>query len=105
MRPEDEADVTRVLQEYAEAESPEELFDRRGNKTTARFKAVKIDHSRGTAAGYVAKYISKNINGEQFARDGVENDHLDRYEHDLNDSAPRIEAWACLLYTSPSPRD
>ena len=94
MRPEDEADVTRVLQEYAEAESPEELFDRRGNKTTARFKAVKIDHSRGTAAGYVAKYISKNINGEQFARDGVENDHLDRYEHDLNDSAPRIEAWA-----------
>lgn len=94
MRPEHEDQVTRTLREYAEAESPQELYDRRGNKTTARFKAVKIDPSRGTAAGYVAKYISKNINGQQFARQGVEGDHLDRYQHDLDSSAPRIEAWA-----------
>lgn len=94
MAPEHEEEVTRTLQEYAEEESPEELFDRIGNKTAARFKAVKIDHTRGTAAGYVAKYISKNINGEQFARAGVEGDDRDRYDHSLVESAPRIEAWA-----------
>ncbi|MDL4862273.1 replication endonuclease [Halomonas elongata] len=94
MQPGSEPRVTEILREYAEAESPEELLDRWGHKSTARFKPVRIDYSRGTAAGYVAKYISKNINGEQFARDGVEGDHQDRYEHDLSESAPRIEAWA-----------
>lgn len=96
MAPEDEPAVTAALQEYAEEEAPEELIDRRGRKTDARFKAVKIDYTRGTAAGYVAKYISKNINGEQFARDSVTNDHQDRYQHDLSDVAPRIEAWAAV---------
>jgi len=86
--------VTQVLRQYAEAESPEELFDRFGNKTDARFKAKWIDHRKGTAAGYVAKYISKNINGQQFARPGIEGDHLDGYGHELDGSAPRIEAWA-----------
>ncbi|MGQ7242789.1 replication endonuclease [Salinicola sp. V024] len=86
--------VTETLRDYAEAESPQELFDRFGQKTTARFKVETIDPQRGTAAGYVAKYISKNINGEQFSRAGVDGDHLDSYGHDLNDSAPRIEAWA-----------
>ncbi|WP_052719384.1 replication endonuclease [Halomonas sp. HG01] len=94
MEPEAEPRVTEILREYAEAESPDELYDRRGHKTTARFKPVRIDYSRGTAAGYVAKYVSKNINGEQFARDGVENDSQDRYGHELSDAAPRIEAWA-----------
>ncbi|WP_198655840.1 replication endonuclease, partial [Salinicola sp. CR57] len=86
--------VTETLRSYAEAESPEELFDRFGQRTTARFKVERIDPKRGTAAGYVAKYISKNINGEQFSRAGVDGDHLDSYGHDLADSAPRIEAWA-----------
>lgn len=89
MKPEHEAAVTRTLRDYAEAESPEELYDRRGNKTTARFKAVKIDHARGTAAGYVAKYISKNINGEQFM-------DADKYDQPMHSSAPRIEAWAAV---------
>ena len=87
MAPEHQQRVTEVLQQYAEEESPEELIDRFGNKTTARFKAVTIDPKKGTAAGYIAKYISKNINGKQFME-------ADRYDHSMTDSAPRIEAWA-----------
>nr|WP_300306967.1 replication endonuclease [Halomonas sp.] len=89
MKPEDEPRVVEVLREYAESESPEELYDRWGNKSSARFKAVKIDYSRGTAAGYVAKYISKNINGQQFME-------ADNYGQEMASSAPRIEAWAAV---------
>ncbi|WP_416139043.1 replication endonuclease [Halomonas sp. HK25] len=89
MKPEDEEAVTEILRCYAEQESPEELYDRNGERTTARFKSVKIDHNRGTAAGYVAKYISKNINGEQFM-------DADKYDQPMHSSAPRIEAWAAV---------
>lgn len=51
-----------------------------------RFTAVAIDWSRGTAAGYIAKYISKNIDG--FGLDA------DLYGRDPKDSATRVEAWA-----------
>ncbi|RUR46233.1 replication endonuclease [Vreelandella populi] len=88
--------VNEILRCHAEADTPEELYDRRGEKTNARFKVEKIDYRRGTAAGYVAKYISKNINGQQFTRDGVENDDKDTYGHDLNSVAPRIESWAAV---------
>ncbi|SDG21849.1 Bacteriophage replication gene A protein (GPA) [Onishia taeanensis] len=89
MEPHAEPHVTEVLRSYAEEESPEELADRRGRKTTARFKPVKIDPTRGSAAGYIAKYISKNINGQQFME-------ADRYDHSMATSAPRIEAWAAV---------
>ena len=88
MKPEDEATVTATLREYAEESQQQELFSR-GQKTTARFDAKRIDYSKGTAAGYVAKYISKNINGEQFM-------DADKYDHSMTDSAPRIEAWASV---------
>lgn len=87
MKPEDEPRVTEVLRSYAEADTPEELYDRRGHKTDSRFKPKRIDYSRGTAAGYIAKYIAKNINGQQFME-------ADKYDHPMNSSAPRIEAWA-----------
>lgn len=89
MNPAHEQRVTEILRSHAEAEAPEELIDRRGRRTTARFKAVKIDTNRGTAAGYVAKYISKNINGQQFM-------DADNYGQPMDSSAPRIEAWAAV---------
>lgn len=88
MKPEDEDAVTGTLREYAEEAHHEELFNRWG-KTTARFDAKRIDYEQGTAAGYVAKYISKNINGEQFME-------MDKYGHEMKTSAPRIEAWASV---------
>lgn len=51
-----------------------------------RFKAEAIDKKKGTAAGYVAKYISKNIDGS----------HIDKdlFGNKATDSARAIDAWA-----------
>lgn len=53
-----------------------------------RFHSVMIDPKQGTAAGYIAKYIAKNIDGF-----GIE---TDRYGKEAVSSALRIEAWASL---------
>lgn len=51
-----------------------------------RFKAVTIDKRKGTAAGYIAKYIAKNIDGF-----GVD---ADLFGNDPTASAERVDAWA-----------
>jgi len=51
-----------------------------------RFKPVEIDPKKGTAAGYIAKYISKNIDGYKLDHDGYGNDPVN--------SALRVEAFA-----------
>jgi len=60
-----------------------------GNEAGAkkhRFTAVAIDSRKGSAAGYVAKYVAKNIDGED-----LEKDH---YGNDAKQSAKGIDAWA-----------
>lgn len=88
--PKQKADMLAVLRDYALQDSPEEVMGRED----VRFKVEHIDSTKGSAVGYVAKYLSKNINGKQFARENVEGDNLDRYGHELETIAPRIEAWA-----------
>ncbi|PKG39711.1 replication endonuclease [Psychromonas sp. Urea-02u-13] len=57
--PEHEGEILDVLQEYFLAEDREEL----GEDITPRFDYKRIDKKRGTATGYIAKYIAKNIDG------------------------------------------
>jgi hypothetical protein len=53
-----------------------------------RFTAIDIDWTKGNAAGYIAKYISKNIDGEHIDKDTLGNN--------AKESAEKIEAWASV---------
>lgn len=54
-----------------------------------RFDAIKMDKSKGSAASYIAKYISKNIDGYQLS------DHEDAETGEsLQEQANPVLAWA-----------
>lgn len=74
-----------IMKKYALAED--------GNEDGAnkhRFKAESIDRKKGTAAGYIAKYISKNIDGYGVGEDfeAIAGDDA------ATSSAKRVDAWA-----------
>jgi hypothetical protein len=73
--------VTRIMRKYALMEDGDEA-----GAAEHRFKAEKIDPTKGSATGYIAKYISKNIDGF-----GVD---TDLYGADAKDSSQRVRAWA-----------
>jgi hypothetical protein len=70
-----------ITSAYALLDSPDE-------KGAAEYRVnfVDIDASKGSAAGYIAKYVAKNIDG--FALD------TDRYGVQAVDAAQRTGAWA-----------
>lgn len=72
-----------ILRAYAMEEDGEEP-----GAAKHRMKVEYIDPAKGSATGYIAKYISKNIDGF-----GVDADH---YGRDAIKSAMRIEAWASI---------
>lgn len=73
--------VAAIVRRYALADSPEEPGARKH-----RVIAVRIDWGRGTAAGYIAKYVAKNIDGMYIERDLLGNNAIH--------AAARVEAWA-----------
>ncbi|HHL2575856.1 TPA: replication endonuclease [Yersinia enterocolitica] len=87
MLPESVDQARKVLRDYASEEDEEELYSARARK--ARFHAEAIDPEKGSATGYIAKYISKNIDG--FALDGETDDETDKL---LKEVAPAVSAWA-----------
>lgn len=64
MHPDDRKRITEIMRAYAIAEDRAEL----GKRTSARFTAKRLDPKKGSATAYIAKYISKNIDG--YALDG-----------------------------------
>lgn len=73
--------VCAIIRKYALRDSGEE----RGAKAH-RVDFRPMDASKGTAAGYIAKYVSKNIDGYKIEQDLFGNDALT--------TARRVEAWA-----------
>jgi len=87
MLPEDVQRVREILRDYAFQEDAHELISDKSRK--ARFHAEAIDPEKGSATGYVAKYISKNIDG--YALDSELDDESGKA---LKDTAPAVSAWA-----------
>lgn len=81
MQPEQEPVITGKLREYALKDSPNEQGAQKH-----RFTPVVIDKSKGTAAGYIAKYIAKNIDGY-----GIDQD---LFGNDPKKASERVDAWA-----------
>ncbi len=59
-----------------------------------RFTVKAINYEEGTATGYIAKYISKNIDGENAHGDSVGDDDEALPGTDVKDSVKRVDAWA-----------
>ncbi|MFV8800243.1 replication endonuclease [Yersinia enterocolitica] len=87
MLPESVDQVRKIFRDYASEEDEGELYSTKARK--ARFHAEAIDPEKGSATGYIAKYISKNIDG--FALDGETDDETDKL---LKEVAPAVSAWA-----------
>ncbi|ECH9327118.1 replication endonuclease [Salmonella enterica subsp. enterica] len=87
MLPEDVERVRLIIRDYAWEEDRHELRSDKAKK--ARFHAEAIDPEKGSATGYVAKYISKNIDG--YALNGETDDESGEL---LKESAPAVSAWA-----------
>ena len=79
--PEQTAKVREIIRHYALQTDGDEP-----GAQEHRFNATSIDRRKGTAVGYIAKYISKNIDGH-----GLEHD-IDGYP--IHEAAERVEAWA-----------
>lgn len=83
VEPEHNETVKDIFRHYALQEDGDE-----NGATECRFKYVEIDPKKGSATGYIAKYIAKNIDGH-----GID---ADLYGHDAKSSAVRVDAWSSV---------
>jgi hypothetical protein len=77
----------RCCVKFAIREDREEL----GTNTGPRFKSELINPRKGTPTSYIAKYISKNIDGRGLAKEISK-----ETGRSLRDSAEHVSAWASL---------
>lgn len=87
MRKKDRRTLTTLLRKFAIREDRPEL----GNNTGPRFKSELINPRKGTPTSYIAKYISKNIDGRGLAKEISK-----ETGKSLRDSAEHVSAWASL---------
>ncbi len=82
--------VREVFKSYALAEDGDEK-----GASIHRFKAEAIDRSKGSAAGYLAKYISKNIDGRNSDGQSIGEDwEAVEGQDEATETAHRVDAWA-----------
>ncbi|HEM6742724.1 TPA: replication endonuclease [Citrobacter farmeri] len=87
MRKKDRRSITALLRKFATREDREEL----GANTGPRFKSELINPRKGTPTSYIAKYISKNIDGRGLAKEISK-----ETGRSLRDSTEHVSAWASL---------
>ncbi|EBO9531890.1 replication endonuclease [Salmonella enterica] len=87
MRKKDRRSITALLRKFTIREDREEL----GTNTGPRFKSELINPRKGTPTSYIAKYISKNIDGRGLAKEISK-----ETGRPLRDSAEHVSAWASL---------
>lgn len=87
MRKKERRSITALLRKFAIRADREEL----GNNTGPRFKSELINPRKGTPTSYIAKYISKNIDGR-----GLTKEISKETGRTLRDSAEYVSAWASL---------
>lgn len=87
MRKKDRRAITALLRKFAIREDREEL----GKNTGPRFKSELINPRKGTPTSYIAKYISKNIDGRGLAKEVSK-----ETGRSLRDTAEHVTAWASL---------
>ncbi|MDN4696314.1 replication endonuclease [Vibrio parahaemolyticus] len=89
VKPEDKDAVTEIFVDYATKEDKHELFDKQGKlDSSPRCDVGEIDPEKGTATGYIAKYISKNIDGY-----AMDDDVSDETGKSVKDMAKNVSAW------------
>ncbi|WP_334353894.1 replication endonuclease [Enterobacter hormaechei] len=87
MRKKERRAITAMLRKFAIREDREEL----GSNTGPRFKSELINPRKGTPTSYIAKYISKNIDGR-----GLAGEISKETGKSLRDNAENVNAWASL---------
>ncbi|PJO77124.1 replication endonuclease [Neisseria brasiliensis] len=65
-------------------------------KASARVDFESINWARGSAAGYIAKYIAKNIDGKTQSGDSMGVDFESEELLDAATTAQRVDAWASI---------
>lgn len=85
MAAEEERACSELMQRYAWQPDADELSADRARD--ARFKAIRIDPGKGSAAGYIAKYVAKNIDGAHVGTD-------DEAGIDSAFTVGNVDAWA-----------
>lgn len=88
VEPDQKARLVEIMRTYALLEDGDEK-----GADEARFQTVDIDYERGSATGYIVKYICKNIDGE-FQENGE--DAEDWYGNLTKNVAHRVRAWASI---------
>lgn len=87
VRPEQLGVFRQIVRDYAFADESHELHS--ANAKQARCHSIAIESSKGSATGYIAKYIAKNIDG--YALDGEREHESGR---PLRETSAAATAWA-----------
>lgn len=94
------AEIEHEIRQSATGETEAEFWDNadfwRVRKASPRVEFTHINWKRGSAAGYIAKYIAKNIDGRDAYGNSVGVDLEAMDGRSVAETAERVDAWAAL---------